>query len=65
MLHDSKFWIPARSVCDWCIVLTTKHAQKLRDEKRASGFEAEKTELDILLKGKKTKLLEKVSVNKL
>ena len=60
MLHDPKFRVTSRSVRDRCTLLTTKHAQKLRDEERTSGIAVEETELDSLLED----ILEKEKLGK-
>ena len=60
MLHDPKFRVSSRSVRDRCTLLTTKHAQKLRDEERTSGIAVEETELDSLLED----ILEKEKLGK-
>ena len=48
-IDEPKFRVTARSCRDRNSLLTTKQAQKLRDEERASGIEVEQTELDTLL----------------
>ena len=60
MLHNPKFRVTSRSVRDRCTLLTTKHAQKLRDEERTSGIAVEETELDSLLED----ILEKEKLGK-
>lgn len=48
-IHQPSFRVTARSVRDQFSLLSTKYAQKLRMEERASGVEVEQTELDSLL----------------
>ena len=48
-IHQPGFRVTARSVRDRFSLLSTKYAQKLRMEERASGVEVEQTELDSLL----------------
>ena len=60
MLHDPKFRVTSRSVRDQCTLLTTKHAQKSRNEERTSGIAVEETELDSLLED----ILEKEKLGK-
>ena len=48
-IHQPKFRVTARSVRDRFSLLSTKYAQKLRMEERASGIEVEQTELERLI----------------
>ena len=48
-IHQPKFRVTARSVRDRFSLLSTKYAQKLRMEERASGIEVEHTELEKLI----------------
>ena len=48
-IHQPSFRVTARSVRDRFTLLSTKYAQKLRMEEKASGIEVEQTELDSLL----------------
>ena len=62
-IDQPNFRVTARSVRDRFSLLSTKQAQKLREEEKASGIDVEQTELEILLedilereKGAKLKL---------
>ena len=48
-IHQPKFRVTTRSVRDRFSLLSTKYAQKLRMEERASGIEVEQTELERLI----------------
>ena len=48
-IEKPKFRVTARAVRDRYSLLITKHAQKLREEEKASGIEVETSELDNLL----------------
>ena len=48
-IHQPKFRVTARSVRDRFSLLSTKYAQKLRMEERASGIEVEQTEQERLI----------------
>ena len=48
-IEKPKFRVTTQVVRDRYSLLITKHAQKLREEEKASGIEVETSELDILL----------------
>ena len=48
-IHQPSFRVTARSVRDRLTLLSTKYAQKLRMEEKASGIDVEQTELESLL----------------
>ena len=48
-IEKPKFRVTTRVVRDRYFLLITKHAQKLREEEKASGIKVETSELDILL----------------
>ena len=48
-IHQPSFGVTTRSIRDQLTLLSTKYAQKLRMEEKASGIEVEQTELDSLL----------------
>ena len=48
-IHQPSFRVTARSVRDRLTLLSTKYAQNLRMEEKASGIDVEQTDLDSLL----------------
>ena len=48
-INQPSFGVTTRSIRDQLTLLSTKYAQKLRMEEKASGIEVEQTELDSLL----------------